>query len=85
MILSDPYLDVADDCEVLRETGGALRVRIPVRTMTVERWVPKSVLSPESEIRRWGSRGMLIVKTWWARKEGLHPNEENYVLNLGEK
>jgi putative DNA primase/helicase len=34
-------------------------------------WVPKSQIAPDSEVKRPVDRGLLIVPTWWAKKEGL--------------
>lgn len=33
-------------------------------------WVPKSVLHDNSEVYAVGHSGSLVVKTWWAEKEG---------------
>jgi hypothetical protein len=34
-------------------------------------WVPKSLLSEDSEVYQSGTSGKLIVKQWWADKAGL--------------
>ena len=32
--------------------------------------IPKSVIHDDSEVWKFGDKGRLIVKTWWAEKEG---------------
>lgn len=59
---------------VLRETHpgyknqGAILVRLDDDR---EAWVPKSVISEDSEVWADGTDGELIVPQWWATKEGL--------------
>jgi len=36
-----------------------------------EHWIPKSVLHDDSEVWKNGQSGDVVVKTWWAEKEGL--------------
>lgn len=36
-----------------------------------EMWVPKSVIHDDSEVFKADQQGDLIVKVWWAEKEGL--------------
>jgi hypothetical protein len=48
-------------------TAKAIRVRIDER----ELWVPQSVVDDDSEVWKDGDTGMLIVKEWFAIKEGL--------------
>jgi len=57
-----------DEPEVtcLRETERA----ILVSRLGVETWIPKSVISDESEVFEEGGTGTLLVKSWWAEKEG---------------
>lgn len=84
--------DVSDDCKVIRESPLALYVFLP-HPFNQRVWIPKSALSPESEVRRHlpfgtpgpGSRGMLIVKKWFAMKAGLHPNSEHYLPRRKQK
>lgn len=33
-------------------------------------WVPKSVVHDDSEVWKDGDKGDLVVKQWWAEKEG---------------
>jgi hypothetical protein len=74
--------DVADGCRALRvsASGKALQVYIPA-PISATVWVPKSVISWESEVKCPGDTGILIVKPWWAKKAGLHPNSVNYIPN----
>lgn len=58
------------DVEVIAETDGALRVK---SDELGERWLPRSVIDEESEIDRdseQGDTGDLVVKEWFADKEG---------------
>jgi hypothetical protein len=36
----------------------------------VHYWLPKSILHDDSEVYKMGDSGKLIVKQWWAEKEG---------------
>jgi hypothetical protein len=36
-----------------------------------EVWVPKSVIHDDSEVYQGGDTGTLMVKSWWAAKNGL--------------
>lgn len=57
--------------EVVRETEKALLIYI--RDRKEELWFPKSVIHDDSEVysMKHGSDGELIVKRWFAEKEGL--------------
>ena len=35
------------------------------------RWIPSSVVHEDSEVFALNQRGTLVVKRWWAEKEGL--------------
>ena len=63
--------DQADfhDVKVKRDTGKALLVLIEGE----EKWIPQSVIHADSEVYddNEHSEGTLIVKRWWAEKEGL--------------
>jgi hypothetical protein len=34
-------------------------------------WIPKNVVDDESQVFKKGDRGELVVKKWFAQKEGL--------------
>jgi hypothetical protein len=34
-------------------------------------WVPKSVVDDDSQVYQKGHRGTLVVKHWWAAKNGM--------------
>ena len=36
-------------------------------------WVPSSVVHDDSEVYKEKDFGKLIIKEWWARKEGIEP------------
>lgn len=35
------------------------------------RWLPKSCIHDDSEVNSKDDKGMLVVKTWFAKKEGI--------------
>lgn len=52
-----------------RETAKALLV---LTAELDEMWIPKSVIHADSSVWKTGqTEGELIVKTWWAEKQGL--------------
>jgi hypothetical protein len=53
---------------VLRETDKALLVLFADGT---EKWIPKSVIHETSEVFAADTEGTLVVKSWFAEKEGL--------------
>lgn len=53
---------------VMRTTPDALLVTID---SVGRQWVPRSVVHDDSEVYDDGHEGELVVKQWWARKEGL--------------
>jgi hypothetical protein len=57
-----------EDCEVIRDTGKAILVRIGDEH---EKWIPQSVVSDDSEIWAEGDKGDLVIKAWFAEKEKL--------------
>jgi hypothetical protein len=52
----------------IRETTAALLIQFDDRT---EKWIPKSVIHDDSEVFKDGDTGELVVKNWFAEKEGL--------------
>lgn len=80
--------DLSDNCEVLRESPRALLIRIPFMR-NAQFWVPKSVITSESEVyayrhlgdTRPGNKGALIVEEWWAMKNGMHPRSRTYDVS----
>jgi hypothetical protein len=57
-----------EDCECIKETGLAILVLIGGE---VEKWIPQSVVSEDSEVWSEGDVGDLVIKSWFAKKEGL--------------
>ena len=57
-----------EDCEIVKATDLAVLVRIGGE---VEKWIPQSQISDDSEVWREGDTGDLVIKAWWAEKEGL--------------
>ena len=60
-----------DDAVCTGETAAALRVIISGESSP--RWIPKSVVHDDSEVfdATDNNKGLLVIKGWWARKEGL--------------
>ena len=52
---------------VLQETEKAIKCEIEGE----EFWIPKSVIHEDSEVYEEGTEGSLIIKRWWAEKNGL--------------
>lgn len=50
----------------IRESDKAILVRIDDK----ETWVPKSVVHDDSEVWKKDDEGKLVVKLWWAEKNG---------------
>ena len=51
----------------VRATEKALLVDIDGNEM----WIPQSVIHDDSEVYEEGDTGLLVVKGWWAQKQGL--------------
>lgn len=56
-----------NDVECKKETEMAILVEIEDE----EFWIPKSVISDDSEVHSEGDKGTLVVPEWFAEKEGL--------------
>ena len=70
---SDETVTFADATAVYA-TERALRVRIPrPGRAPLETWVPQSVIHEDSEVYDAGANatGRLVLKLWWAEREGL--------------
>lgn len=52
----------------VRETDMALLVNLE---SDGETWIPKSVIHDDSEVYKDGQNGDVVVKKWWAEKQGL--------------
>lgn len=58
-----------DDAECIAETEKAILVRIKGRKDNC--WVPKSQVTDDSEVFKYGDVGQLVVRTWFANQERL--------------
>lgn len=59
-----------EDTEVIYDSGKALKVEAPIFDEEFV-WVPKSVITDNSEVWKEGQEpGSLVVKRWFAEKEG---------------
>jgi hypothetical protein len=56
-----------EDVIAVKETDKALLVNIDKK----EHWCPKSAIHDDSEVYKANTSGKLVVKQWWAEKEGL--------------
>lgn len=67
---------VFDDATCVHATPQAIRVRFTRsasgRPVTYEGWVPKACVHDDSEVFDAGDNasGRLVIKTWWAEREG---------------
>lgn len=67
-----PRRDEDDDTYVMGEgkctqdTEKALLIVIDDKKL----WIPKSVVHDDSEVYRTGQEGKVVVKLWWAEKNG---------------
>jgi hypothetical protein len=71
----DPQEFHIGGCACLAETAKAILVRIPPQEDWFEEdpvWIPKSQLDGASDIRQRGDAGALVVRTWWAWKNGWY-------------
>ncbi len=60
------------DVRVVGETERAIRcAKKGFQASGPSFWVPKSVIHDDSEVSKNGDSGKLIVKQWYAEKEGL--------------
>ena len=57
-----------EDCEIIKATDKALLVRIGDE---IEKWIPQSQIDDDSEVWKEGDKGDLVIKAWFAEKEGL--------------
>ena len=52
----------------IRATDRAILVKLETGE---EKWIPKANVHDNSEVYEEGGEGTVVVKTWWAEKEGL--------------
>lgn len=63
---------VFDDAQATRGTERALLCRLTTdRGERREVWVPRSQITDDSEVFEVGDDGKLVVKSWFAEREGL--------------
>jgi hypothetical protein len=65
--------DEDDKVTVLAKATGGTAKALLVLVGTKEVWIPKSVIHDDSEIynEKHTTEGKLVLKGWWARKEGV--------------
>lgn len=59
-----------DDCEAIAATEKAIKVRGVHPNDDRSEWIPRSVIHDDSEVYEDGHRGKLVVRPWFARKQG---------------
>lgn len=63
-----------EDAEIIHVTyhdGGDIKaVCVQAPEFDEDTWIPYSQIHDDSPVYRNGDKGDLIVKTWWAEKEG---------------
>jgi hypothetical protein len=45
-----------------------MAILVEFQRLGEERWIPQSVVHPDSEVYKKGQKGKVIVYTWWAEK-----------------
>ncbi len=61
-----------DDVEAIRGTERALLCRLTTdKGDRREVWVPRSQITDDSEVFEVGDAGELVIKAWFAEREGL--------------
>lgn len=55
------------------ETPKAIQVKRWIGDTRFWHWIPKSVITDDSEVWKDGDAGTLVVEDWFAEKEGLEP------------
>lgn len=58
------------EAECVAETDKAIGVLRDDAGDTEPFWIPKSVIHDDSEVWKKGDEGELVVKYWWAEKNG---------------
>lgn len=56
-----------DDCKAVGASEKAIKVTTPDHGVV---WVPRSVIHDDSEVYEDGHDGRLVVKSWFAAKQG---------------
>jgi hypothetical protein len=69
----DAEPEVIADVHCVSETDLAIFVTIPRGRVPQYVWIPKSVVHDDSEVydAKDNARGKLVIKHWWAAREGL--------------
>lgn len=71
---------VIPDVTCVRVTDRAILVRFNARDKhdehgCREHWVPQSVITDDSEVWELGQTGTLVVRAWFAKREGLDDDD----------
>lgn len=57
------------DCRIIAATPKAIKVVMPGRALPV--WIPQAAVHDDSQIWRDGDRGDLVLKGWFAERDGI--------------
>lgn len=60
-----------ENVTAVRATEKALLCRIPGEREPREVWIPRSQITDDSEVFELGHEGQLVIKSWFAEREGL--------------
>lgn len=55
----------------LRSSKLAILVRLGRASGRDTFWIPQSIIDVDSEVYAEGHSGRLVIRAWWARKEGI--------------
>ena len=66
--MSDDDFETFEEARCVAETSKAIKVEL---SGGAKHWIPRSVLSEDSEVYKEGTDGKLIIKTWFVEKEGI--------------
>jgi len=56
------------DARCIKQSEKAILVIAP--DLEGETWIPQSQIHDDSEVYKEGHEGKLVIKMWWARKQG---------------
>jgi hypothetical protein len=66
--MSDDEYETFPNVKCVAETSKAIKAELEDGA---QHWIPKSMLSDDSEVYEEGTDGKLIVKSWFCEKEGI--------------
>lgn len=67
-IYEEPETETIEDVECIDETPLAIQILI---NEEICYWVPKSLIHDDSEVRKRGDKGSIVLPVWFCEQEGL--------------